>query len=225
MKLVATTISRQEEEWQLSEIPHYCETVPMNAPVLDPFAYTLGLGRKRNLAVQTVLEKYPDASHVLMCDSYYVHQTEGLKQLIADYEKTDKTIILGGAVWGRIRARATDLYKNNYVRWFDEWAVPEFTHLKYSPSFTGLIPSTSVPGVFIFPRSLWDIGVRFGQYRLMGKNEWHHLQGCEHNYFCNRAPAIKMIDFDAKFYRERMYSRMKCLRVSAHLRRFIPKWF
>src|SRR3989442_7447560 len=108
MKLVATTISRQEEEWQLSEIPHYCETVPMNAPVLDPFAYTLGLGRKRNLAVQTVLEKYPDASHVLMCDSYYVHQTEGLKQLIADYEKTDKTIILGGAVWGRIRARRSE---------------------------------------------------------------------------------------------------------------------
>src|SRR5712664_1805352 len=105
MKLVATTISRQLEQWQLSEIPYYCETVPMNA---------------------TVLEKYPEASHVLMCDSYYVHQTEGLKQLIADYEKTDKTIILGGAVWGRIRARATDLYKNNYVRWFDEWALPEF---------------------------------------------------------------------------------------------------
>src|SRR6267378_1891775 len=62
LKLVATTISRQQEDWQLSEIPYHCETVPMNAPVFDPFAYTLGLARKRNLAVTTVLEKYPDAS-------------------------------------------------------------------------------------------------------------------------------------------------------------------
>src|SRR5437867_1389213 len=194
----------------------------MNAPVLDPFAYTLGLGRKRNLAVSTVLEKYPDASHVLMCDTYYVHQTEGLKQLIREYEKTDKNIILGGAVWGKIRARATDLYKINYVRWFDESALPELRLVQYKTSFEGLVPSTGVPGVFIFPRFLWDIGVRFGQYRLLDRNEWHHMQGCELNYFCNRAPALKMIDFNAKFYRERIYPAIKCLRVSLHLGRFLP---
>src|SRR5437867_13441009 len=111
-----------------------------------------------------------------MCDSYYVRQTEGLKRLVTDYEKTDKTIILGGAGWGKIRARATDLYKNNYVRWFDEWAVTEFRLVHYKTRFEGLVPSPGVPGVFIFPRFLWDIGVRFDQYLLWDRNEWQHMQ-------------------------------------------------
>jgi len=222
MKLVATTISRQNEDWELPEIPYYCETWPMTAPVLDPFAYTLGLAKKRNLAVDRVLLKHPDTTHILMCDSYYVHQTRGLKRLVNDYEQTDKDIILGGAVWGKIRARATDLYRNNYVRWFDEWAVPEFRLIKYREAFEGLVPTSSVPGVFIFPRSLWDKGIRFGQYRLLDKNEWHHMQGCELNYFCSRAPAVKMIDFNARFYRERVYPKLKCLRISLHLGRFLP---
>lgn len=194
----------------------------MTEPVFDPFKYTSGLAKKRNLAVDKILEQYPDASHILMCDSYYVHQTGGLKRLIDDYQQTDRKVILGGAIWGRIRARATDLFQNNYVRWFDEWAVPEFRLIKYRKSFEGLVPSSSVPGVFIFPRYLWDNGIRFGQYRLLGENEWHHMQGCELNYFCSRAPAVKMIDFNAKFYRERLYSKLKCLRVSLHLGRFLP---
>jgi len=66
--------------------------------------YIAYLATKRNRAVETAIEKYPETTEAVLCDSYYVHQTSALTRLISDYfELPLGSVILGGAVWGGVR--------------------------------------------------------------------------------------------------------------------------
>jgi len=253
MNLVAVTISRHEETWHVLDMPWFNFVKNEDVPMLEeggisglnakeyqkdwsrnnqgPRRYITYLASKRNMAVKLALERYPDATDVLMCDTYYLKQLDGLKSLISDYgvlERQGFAVALGGAVWGKIRTRIKDFL---YIKpeWYDKWGVPDLAFTPYgwtpekdrvlgnllNPPIPGLFHTSSLPGVAIWPREIWDKGARYGVF--------DDLHGCEHNYFYESARIPRYVDFNAKFWRELQYPFLKSLRCSLHLGRFIGK--
>ena len=119
--VVAVTISRSDSASKLPDMPWHFLSGDNLAPDLPEIEY-LSLRRsaqknadasaryiaylatKRNRAVETAIEKYPKTTDVVLCDSYYAHQTSALTILISDYfELPLDSVILGGAVWGEVR--------------------------------------------------------------------------------------------------------------------------
>ena len=262
MNLLAVTISRRQEEWLIPRIPWFCFSADESAPDLtakdwaslrsncarDPVSwrrYITYLAAKRNRAVELALSKHPETTNVILCDSYYLHQTAPLEKLIADYTRASaiRPLILGGAIWGYItpRVRVSDFLREHKAEWYDK-SVPEMwsaehgwnpesehgwssgayliAHAPVGPAFDApirnLFKVSSVGGISIWPRRVWDEGTRFGVFEDLP-------HGCEFNYFFEKASLPKYIDFNAPFWRESTpsYRFVKALRCSLHLGRFL----
>lgn len=206
----AYTISLRPVKWKLKT--HWLNYVDDNpiSKYKDTHAYINYLAQKRNRAVESLLKKYPETTDILCCDSSYVDQTEPLSRLIYDYTylKPHLGIILGGAPYGPWRQRAKDIFHTKTV-FSDPWGVPELAWTQ--PGERGFAKTRSVTGIHIFPRNLWEKGARYGVYDDVNK-------GTETTFFTRESGADTYIDLDAWFYRPRLYSRLKCLRVSLGLR-------
>lgn len=259
MNLTAVTISRYSEKWDLDEVPWVNFIKNEDIPILDDGGetiretgdkatnvkqyhvrqdkilarnYILYLAKKRNAAVDLALQKHPETTDIMMCDTYYVHQTEPLRKLIDDYtilKRTGYTLALGGAVWGIIRTRLKDYFTRQRVEWYDKWGVPDLMFTPYgwkpetgkfvmrflNPPMEGLFHTSSLSGVAIYPRSIWDKGFRYAVF--------DDLHGCEHNYLFESAGIPRYTDLNAEFWRSVKYPFTKCLRITLHLGRFLPK--
>ncbi len=254
MVLIAVTISRQETEWSLPGIPWFNFVKDEKVPMLEqggiegpeaksyqknwtrghpgPRRYITYLAKKRNRAVELALEKYPETTDVMMCDTYYTNQIAPLKVLTRDYQRLQEmkvTSALGGATWGLIRTRPSDFFRPRRKEWYDKWGVPDLTFTPYgwkpekdkvlggllNPPLSGLFHTSSLSGISIWPRSAWDKGARYGVF--------DDLHGCEHNYFFEHSGIPRYTDFNAEFYRRVSYSFLKALRCSVNLGRFIQK--
>jgi hypothetical protein len=197
---------------------------------LDYISY---LAEKRNRAVMAALKEYPETTDIFSCDSYYLHQDIALNRLISDYSELKAkglSIILGGAVWGKNRTRISHLLKmpDFYGKdWYDKWGVPElrWAPYKWNPAtdwlafrmrvpLEGLYRTKNVSGMFIFPREVWDNGIRF--------EAPSDLHGVELSSICEKADLPIYIDFNAAFERGLVYSVIKCIRCSLGLGRFLP---
>ncbi len=176
------------------------------------------LAKRRNKAVEITLEKYPSATDILMIDSYYVPQNKAVEKLIEDYRIIDRNMILGATIWAKLRTRISQIF-HNHLQFYDQWAVPEarFLSPNFNPSrdwltsrfivpLKGLYRVCSVGGCYIFPRKLWDDGLRYATIS--------DLHGCEHNYLCESTYTPKYLDFNVKLYRKKIYSIIKCVRCS-----------
>ena len=186
----------------------------MNTSPYGGGAYVDALVKKRNNGVARLLEEYPELDDIVGCDLYYLNQLQGLRALINDYTMAKKTspIILGGATWGVRRMRLRDVFRER-LQWYDRWGVPELASYRFSRHGhrTDFIKTRTVPGIHIFPRWLWDKGLR---YRRLGDST-------EPAGLCHDAAKLDVqtfVDFNARFYREGMYSRLKCLKCSIGLR-------
>ena len=251
--LIAVTISRNPETFSVPEIPFFnfsgdLDGYPIgdiaeryanafgNREAKSSFEYLDYLARKRNKAVDLALQKYGDAEHIMVCDSYYVAQRQPLERLIQDYsEVTEKgyMVIVGGAVWGRKRTRISHLIRPPNFEgraWYDKWGVPELRWAPFGwyPADDWLSFRVSVPkrgfyrvhccsGIFIFPRSVWSNMARFSAPP--------DLSGVELKPFCEEANIPVYIDFDAWFWRQTYYSISKCIRCSLGLGRFLPNCY
>jgi hypothetical protein len=244
-QIVAVTISRYPVTWNIPEVPWFCFVENVDLPLLDdrvpdrkeevwarahvgPRRYITYLAAKRNMAVKLALEKYSDSTDILMCDTYYLNQVSALKQLISDYYAVQEIeeAALGGASWGRIRTRLEHYWKP-HKEWHDKWGVPDLMFTPYgwrpekdnlvnsmlNPPLPGLFHTSSLTGIHIFPRTIWDKGSRYGVF--------NDLHGCEHNYLFEHSGIPRYTDFNAEFYRERIYPFIKCIRMTLHLRRFM----
>lgn len=239
---MAVTISRrQEASLPLgSKLKWYCFTEDEEAPDLpeqdyqrirglEPRRYVNYLATKRNRAVQLALERHPDAESVLICDSYYLPQRGALRKLLDDYRQARNngySIALGGAIWGRIRMELKDWFRFKQIEWFDKWAVPELRWTPYGwlpekdlrlarifqRPMKGLYRVSSLGGIAVWPRSVWDHGCRF-----VVPDDLH---GCELNGFYESLPLPRFVDLNAIFWRKLQRPFLKCLRVSLHLGRF-----
>src|SRR5437867_1109229 len=195
----------------LLDYPWYVNLDKLNASPYLPDQYVNALVVKRNNAVQRLLEQYPDLTHIMCCDSYYVNQIHALQNLIYDSE-TVPNAILGGATWGIRRMRFKDIFRET-LQWYDRWGVPELAGYKYSRHGhrTDLMRTETVPGIHIFPRWLWDKGLR---YERLGNST-------EPAALCAKARVLGVdsyVDFNARFYREGLYSRWKCFKCSFGVR-------
>ena len=195
----------------LLDYPWYVNLDRLNASPYMPDEYVNALVRKRNTAVERLLAANPDTTHVMCCDSYYVGQIDALEQLISDSRQVPNAII-GGATWGIRRMRLKDIFWER-LQWYDRWGVPELAGYKFSRHGhrTDLMRTLTVPGIHIFPRWLWDRGLR---YERVGNST-------EPAGLCLKARVLGVesyVDFKARFYREGMYSRMKCVKCSIGLR-------
>lgn len=235
MNLLAVSISSKQEKWPIPSVPFFCYTEEWK-----PFARfkvesgrTIGnlsterikyLADRRNKAVALGLENNPETTHIAMVDSYYVDQEPQLVQLIADYEKCEATIILGASTW-QVQKRTVV----SKVSFYDGWTTPEARFLlgDYSPQkdslvrqfktpIPNLMPVRSVGGCYIFPRKIWDNGVRYGVF--------NDLHGCEHNYLCESSGLLVYLDFNARLWREPFsYPLSKRMRMSLAPRQRLDK--
>lgn len=244
MNLTAVTSNRGHDEWLIPEINHFELSDAYDPPDLsqeerDYFGpeilkenlaiakWIVQMGKKRNEAVKLALEKYPETTDIMLCDSSYVPQIASLRKLIVNYTRLRDMgweACLGGCSWGKIR-RTIRTYLRTPTIWYDSWAVPEmknavFEHTtKYWNSsavpWEGLFPTSSLICASIFPRSEWDKGARFKP-----PPDWH---GCEINGLFESMKIPKFTDLNVVFWRHVKYPLIKCIRVSLGLGRLIGR--
>ncbi len=235
MKLVAVTISSKQENWQIADIPFFCYTrgwEPFTRFRNEQGKQTLNisreridyLARRRNRAVELALQQNPEATDIIMIDSYYLQQLTQIRQLVADYERCNSPLILGATTWFVDKTRIIPK-----TRFYDSWTTIEarFTPVDYLPvldplvgqfatPMPNLMPVRSVGACYIFPREIWDKGVRYGVF--------NDLHGCEHNYLCESGRLSVYLDFNARLWREPLsYPLRKRLRMSLAARRRLSK--
>jgi hypothetical protein len=191
--------------------------------------YVQYLAKKRNRAFEIAIETYPQTDTLILCDRYYLRQTRPFNHLLHDYLSLKQKVALGGAIWGTIKITVKDWITLRGVEWYDKWAVPELRWCPYGwmpdgedavtrmmvPPLEGLYRVSSLGGISIFPRTVWDDGVRF--------NVPSDLHGCEINGFFEDMRIPKYVDMNAEFFRKLERPFSKCLRVKLHLGRFIGK--
>jgi len=195
---IAVTISRQEETSAL-HIPFYCH---VEESKFDRYKHqreeTYYLCEKRNRAMTIALEKYPTATHVLSLDSYYVKQTQALKELIRMYEEIgDDNIILGGPIWYYRLNRLID----NRTKFYDAWGSPELLniHPKDTKEFPQIVQLPSIGNCVIFPVWVWK------KYGFLTPEPFPQLGSC-YTRLCKMSGLPVLMDMKAKLVRDRTNS-------------------
>lgn len=234
-KILAVAISSKPEEWYISDVPFYCYTKGWEAygrTVQKSGREQLAISRerieylanRRNKAVEYALQRFPQSDHILMIDSSYIPQIGPVKKLLEDYVMCRESVMLGATTWS-LHKRAI-LPK---VLFYDFWSTPEARFIPYDfepqkdnlvgqfrKPLPNLMPVRSVGGCYIFPRAIWERGVRYGVL--------DDLHGCEHNYLCEKSGLPVYLDFNVRLWREpKVYPWARRVRVSLGIRTRIRK--
>jgi hypothetical protein len=214
------TISHKPEAWKLSS-PLVCDVdeIIRYGSIVSTKRIQY-LANRRNRAVGMALGKYPETTHILMVDSYYLGQTAGLARLVSDYYSISLPMILGATIWINPRSRIRDYLSGGKIEFYDKWAVPDARFLPYGwkpqtdvisqylvVPIKGLYPVCSVGACYIFPRSVWDSGVRYAPVE--------DLSGCEHNCLCKASGLKIYLDFNVALWRYQKYNFSKTVHVRA----------
>jgi hypothetical protein len=218
LNVTAVCISRNQEHWTIPEIDFYCYTDGWR-----PFGHEVSnervnyLATRRNKAVSGALTSFPETEHILMIDSYYLHQTSEVIKLVSHYEQIASTsgfrdCIVGASTWifdaTRVRPR---------TRFFDGWTTPEAMSidLDYAKAKGGLLPVRAVGACYIYPRAVWE---------RVGYDVPIDLHGCEHNWLCEHSGLPVRLSLDEMLWRDPIvYSWPKRIRMSLHLGRFVSR--
>lgn len=191
---IAVTISKKRETSAL-EIPFYCH---VEESKFDRYKHqreeTYYLCEKRNRAMSIALEKYPNATHVLSLDSYYVPQTAALRQMLRMYEHIDDdNIILGGPIWYHRLNRLID----NRTKFYDAWGSPELVniHPKDTKDFPQIVQLPSIGNCVIFPVWLWK------KYRFETPEPFPQLGSC-YTRLCKLSGLPVLMDLKAALIRD-----------------------
>ena len=218
MKISAVCVSRGKEAWGLQGTPFYNYTEGwkpfQHEQTRERIAY---LANRRNVAVAKALSLFPRTEHILMIDSYYVHQEDQIDALITEYTRMTMSeypdgCILGASAWILDRTRM-----RSRLRFYDGWTTPEAMGLKLQQveRSGGIMKVSAVGGCYLYPRWLWE-KIRYGVPE--------DLHGCEHNWLCERSGLQVFLSLNERLWREPVvYPRLKRMRVSLHLGRLIGR--
>ncbi len=165
---------------------------------------------RRNRATTEALLTHPGTTDIVAVDSYYLHQTAPLQRLIMDYSRMEQECIMGASTWAVHKIR---IFPRTYF--YDTWSTPEMenfyvTNVNHLPN--GVRRVSSVGACYIFPRSVWDRGVR---YEIP-----EYPREIFHNHLCKASGLPVYLDFDARLWRTPsdsdvpVYSRIKRVRCS-----------
>ena len=210
---LAVTISRKQETFTL-DIPFYCLAEDSK---LDRYKQqreeTYYVCEKRNRAMTKALEKYPQTTHVLSLDAYYLKQVPALMELVRTYDGLDNDdIIMGGPIWYYRKNRLID----NRPKFYDAWGSPELTNIrpKDTKRFPRFVQVPSIGNCIIFPVWVWE------KYGFLTPEPFPAMGSC-YTRLCYLSGIPVMMDMRASLIRDRTnnpeayYPIAKRFRVSA----------
>lgn len=142
------------------------------------------LAERRNSANQRALEFHPKAKYLFSVDSYYLERVSEIRQLVFEYAKRSKDIVLGGAPW----FRDTSVWPARR-RFWDTWATPELG--KISVERKGWLKVRGCGGFTIYPKWLWE-------ERGFGVPHPFPKSGCEVNYLCDDSRIESYVSLNVK---------------------------
>jgi hypothetical protein len=176
---------------------------------------------KKNRANTSGLKLYPDTTHIVNIDSYYLEQRKSIVKLLESYEKLDNNdLILGAPTW--FYERSTVLRRAFF---YDTWACPEMDpspiYLLRAPE-GGYAQVSSVGSCVIYPRWIWE------------KHGFHNPEpfpeaGIFYNYLFQKSRLPVLVDFRIKFWRDRT-TNLEILhdpwpkRVKTSAKRFVVRY-
>jgi hypothetical protein len=155
---------------------------------------------KKNRANAIGLTLYPDTTHILNIESYYMPQRKSIIKLVESYETLDNdNLILGAPTW---------FYQRNRVlrraHFYDTWACPEMdpspVYLLKAPE-GGIAQVSSVGSCVIYPRWIWE---KYGFHNPEPFPE----AGIFYNYLFQKSGLPVLIDFRVKFWRSKANSEI-----------------
>jgi len=194
-KYVAVAISKKPETLSLG-IPFYCLAEESR---LDRYKQqreeTYYVCEKRNRAMTSALDKYPQSTHALSLDSYYLDQTAALKELLNAYEAlNDDNIILGAPIWYYRKNRLID----NRPKFYDSWGSPELTNIrpKDAADFPKFVQAPSIGNCIIFPIWIWR------KYGFLTPEPFPIMGSC-YTRLCKISGLPVFIDMRATLVRDR----------------------
>ena|SRR2546425_2865985 len=158
MKPLAVCLSKTALTFNV-EMPFYCHTRgwrPIfhhdnkNMPRLEY------LTDRYNQAIQDGLFLYPETSHILIIDSYYLKFASQVKELLQSYQNIgiDTSLILGASIWYWDRSHIRPC-----IRYYDTASAIEMRGRKwYKPQNlpNGLMRVSGVGACWILPRKTWE---------------------------------------------------------------------
>lgn len=197
-KYLAVTVSTKPETWSIPSIPLYCyvgekRVYDHDKQVKDPARIEF-LCRLRNEAMTQALAQYPDATHILNIESFYLEQVSPIMHLFSTYESIDDdNVIVGSPIWALRKNRLID----NRPTFYDGWGFPELGglrkgDLKPNPS---LIQVSAVASCFIFPSWVWK---KFG----FRNPEPFPEAGFFYTWLCRKSELPVLVDLAASVYRD-----------------------
>jgi len=176
-----------EGTWTLGSHPRFIGFVSYHD---DSIAPERGSGERarfvakmRNMAVVEAVGKYPEATDILMIDSYYVSQVGAILRLIDDYLSMRHDCVLGASTWFLDSREFPAKY-----RFWDSWVTPSATNESCLTS--GISRAESVGGCYLFPRMALNNGA---SYSLPPG-----VVGSEQVYFCRSSRLPIYLDFNVK---------------------------
>jgi hypothetical protein len=188
-RLVGVTVSGDKVDLSVP-IPYYCHTEGYR-PILHRDNADLEriryINERYNQAVSIALDHFPHAENVLIIDSYYVGFKNSIERLIEDYGKL-RRVMLGGAIlcWDRSRLTPSIVY-------YDTLSVPEVRKKRWPKVEslpTGLMESSGVGAVWVFPRLVWE------------RSNGFRIDTPLANTNCLNTSGYRiMLDWDARFWR------------------------
>ena len=217
LRVTAVCVSRNPETWLIPALPFYNHTEGWK-----PFKHEKTkerieyLADRRNIAVGRALQSFPDTEHILMIDSYYLHQVDQIIRLLQEYVRIMPTYpdgcILGASSWIHDLTRIRALY-----RFYDGWTTPEAIRLKLKnvERSGGMMKVSSVGGCYLYPKWVWE------------KTKYatpEDLHGCEHNWLCEHSELPVFLSLNETLWREPLvYPWLKRVRMSLHIGRFLRR--
>lgn len=193
------------------DISFYCLVTPEEKRMERTKTYESDLRRVlhitelKNQCLREALERFPETSHLVMVESYYLKQEAAIKKLIRRYmDIANENLILGAPVWIFLKDRM--LTKQVF---YDGWACPElaFYDRTGSPELPTLVQVSSVGSCLIFPRWVWE-KTRFANPEYPKK--------IYYNWLCENSGCPVIVDMSITFFR--------CIIGGRNLTRFSYPW-
>ena len=211
-RYLAVTISRKPETFTL-DIPYYCYAEESK---LDRYRQqreeTYYVCEKRNRAMTRGLEMYPDTTHILSSDTYYLNQVQAVRELLKAYDELDNDdIILGAPIWYYRKNRLID----NRTKFYDAWGSPELEdiHPPDTASFPRITQVPSVGNCVMFPVWVWK------KYGFQTPEPFPYMGSC-YTRLCKLSGIPVLMDMNARLVRDKTnnpeayYPFLKRFRVS-----------
>jgi hypothetical protein len=156
--ITAVCISGKAEHWRIPEIPFYCHVKgwkPITHHDNKDRARLEYITERYNLAIRDGLTLYPETSHILIIDTYYLNFVSEIKELLQSYEDAaDTPRAIGASIWYWDRSHIRPC-----IRYYDTASAIEMRSRKWYNTDelpTGLVRVSGVGACWILPRETWE---------------------------------------------------------------------